>query len=684
MATDNVMDLQQPSSTRPDGKEDLSSLLFESTTTLPSLSPLSADYPKEHTSTIAFSADSTTPEALQSYATETDFFERKDQKYMFGLGSVKEDAIFSDRGFAVEHPTSQQEYVPADHEKMYTQSAKEMFSGMLESVVPPHEAFSDFKGADEHYVDFKPFVSTGGLERGYEFKGKAADVKSDFSHLDFETIKPEGKYFEERDIDLSDDISPASPEAISESSSYETFAPLQKTAPLAYGGNPFDQKFEKGGEEMDTTPKTHLGSNVATVNPFLEHLDKESAYVTTDSVSGIVAAQASSKTEGLTPDIVQEAYESEVYDDGVPKLTYESKIDLVQTIATATQESLSPTTQNADLFEDSDSISSPILPDIVMEAPLTSASQPDVSTAGPVGMVTEEKIRFESEKPPSYEDTVNKASFREKEAAVHFGAVKEARGVEVEAPYISIACDLIKETIPEKVTDFPKALKSDFDSHYTAYDESSPESEASEPSYKHWETEVIPREAATTISSAKSPDFTLEKKKGSEQKYEEVSNKAYLESESYIFDTNVSAKEPVKQLSGQEKPLQMEAFYSEEAPRNIEATHFQKPSTLPFVEQFVSKPRREEQVEVKKQSDFILKDEPKKASDLHSQQKSKESVQVFDKVVDFSKASEIEETVSKPAPPTKSVDVVIPPSTGKKQPPTPPAMDACNFKMPGN
>ncbi|KAM5165664.1 reticulon-4 isoform 2-T2 [Mantella aurantiaca] len=676
-SADNVMDLQQPSSTEPAGKEDLSSLLFESTTTLPSLSPMSADYPTEHSATIAFSADSTTPEALQRYSTETDYSKGIDQKYTFGLGGIKEDAIFSDRGYAVEHPTSQSEAV--DHTKMYTQSAKEMFSGMLKSVGPPHEEFSDFKeGVDEHYVDFKPFVSTA----GYEFKDITSDVKSDISHLSFESVKPEGKYFEEKDIDISDDISPASPEAMSNSSSYETFAPLQKAAPLAYGGNPFtDIKSEKRMNELETS---HLVSNVATVNPFLEHFDKESEYVTTDDVSGIVVAQASSKAEGLTPDIVQEAYESEVYDIGVPKLNYEPKIDLVQTTAKASQEKITPPTQNTSLFEDSDSVSSPVLPDIVMEAPLASPPQPDVSPAGHVGMVSEEKIRFESEKPPSYEDTINRASLREQEPTVaRVEPVKEAQAEQAEAPYISIACDLIKETIPEKVTDFPKALKSEFDSQYTAhYDDSSPESEPSEPSYKHWQSEVISKEA---IGSVKSYDFTLEKEPESDQKWnKEVSSKAYLESESGIFDTSVLAKEPVKKLSSQEKPLQMEAFgktvFSEEVPHFTKPVHFEKPSALPFAQEFVSKPSREDQAEVKKQSDFVLKDEPKKTEDLRSQQKAKESAQASDKLVDFSKVSEIEETISKPTPPTKGADVVVSPSTGKKQPPAMPASGACNFK----
>lgn len=750
------MDLQHPSSTAPAGKEDLSSLLFESTTTLPSLSPLSPDYPKEHTATIAFSADSTTPEALQRYSTATDYSEGKDYKYTFGLGGV-EDVIFSDRGYAVEHPTSQLESASVDQAKLYTQSAKEMFSGMLQSVGPPHEAFSDLKEAvDEHYADFKPLVSTV----GYDFKDMALDFKSDVSHLNFESIKPEGKYIEEKDLDLSDDISPASPDAISNSSSYETLAPLQKAAPLAYGGNPFtDNKSEKGVDGTETCSTSHLGSNVATVNPFLERIDKEAGYITSSNESGIVGAQASSKAEGLTPDIVQEAYESEVYDLGIPKLNYEPKIDLVQTTAKASQE-IAPPTQNSPLFEDSNSVSSPVLPDIVMEAPLTSASQPNFSPAGHVGVVSEEKIKFESEKPPSYEDATNKSSLKEQVTTVaHVEPVKGVQAVEAEAPYISIACDLIKETIPEKVTDFSKALKNEFDSQYTAhYDESSPESEPSEPSYKHWKAEVISKEEVASIGNMKSHDIfekdqesdqeeavnkayvetgsgffesnllakepvaqisssqekplqmeafgktlyfeevppfrepvifekmTSKKEQESDQKWpEEVVHKAYAETASYGFDKNMLAKEPVKPLSSQEKPLQMEAFgkavFSEGAPPATEPVHFEKPSAVSFVQEF-SKPSKEDQVEVKKQEDLVPKDEPKKTEDL--QQKAKESPPASDKLLDFSKGkSEIEDTISKPAPPTKGADVISS-STDKKQPPALPALGVCSYKTSGN
>ncbi|XP_068088654.1 reticulon-4 isoform X1 [Hyperolius riggenbachi] len=685
---DNVMDFQQPSRIEPAGKEDFSSVLLESTASLPSLS---AGY------TAAFSVDSTSPSALQGYDTETDYTESKLHKFTSGLGELNEDTIFSERGFTVQHPTSDPESVPGDHAKLYTQSAKEMFSGMLKSVGPPHEEFTDLKEvADEHYVDFKPFASTMGHDFGFEVKDAPPDFKSDIGHLIFESGKSSEIYSEEKDIDISDDISPASPEAISD---YETFPALQQSAPLAYGGNPFtDHKFDqKRLEQVETRPTSHLGSNVATVNPFLEHMDQQLDYVSTDSTSGIVTAQVSSKPEGLTPDIVQEAYESEVHEVGVPKLNYEPKIDLVQTTAKAAQENVSPVAQNTALFEDSDSVSSPVLPDIVMEAPLTSApvglnavaSQPDVSPVGQRKLDSEEKIKSYSEKPPSYDDAVKKVNLQEQQPVVCVEQGKRARGEETEAPYISIACDLIKETIPEKVTDFSKALASEFDSPYAVdYDESSPESEPSEPSYKHWESEVISKVAAPAVGSVKSHDVTLEKEKESDLKgKEQVPSKGYLESEAYISDKVSLAKEPVTQSSNQEKPLQMEAFgriYSEEVPQVKPPVHFEKSFPVPTIDEFASKPSRDDRAEVKEtkpRDDHVQKPEPKKTEEAHKQQKAKESDHASDKLLDLSKAGTVfEETVSKPKPPAKSAEITSSTSTEKKQPSAPPCLGVCSFK----
>ncbi|XP_075719137.1 reticulon-4 isoform X2 [Rhinoderma darwinii] len=703
-SSDLVMDLQQPSSTIPAGQEELSSLLLESAASLHSLSPLSADSSKEQL--VAFPADSTTPEAFNEpisdkramlrtiddfpiveklgRGVECNFPEVTDHKITSVVHDNLEDLFFSERGHAIEHPSSFPEPASGDNTKLYTQSAKEMFSGMLKSVGPPHEEFSDFKeGLDDQYVDFKPFfTSTGRYDVEFEPKEVSVDLKSNITKLNFEsTVKLEQKYTEERDVDVSDDISPASPEANSDSSSYEMFAPLQQNNPFAFGGNQVTDNVtdEKKIEELKShVASSRLGSNVATVNPFL--VEQEGDYVTTGTLHG----GAASKPEGLTPDIVQEAYESDFHDFGVPKLGYEPKIDLVQTAAKTSQEKVSPSVQDWALFEDTDSMSSPVLPDIVMEAPVTSgpaglnavASQPDVSPVGHMIPVSEEKLRFESEKPPSYEEAINKASSKEHvQVPLRVETVKEAPVEEPEKPYISIACDLVKETIPEQLaTDFSKALKSEFDAPFSShFEDSSPESEHSEPSYKLWEAEVISKDTTNALFGTEH-SITPEKEQLSDTIWKEPSpGKLYLEStlpKSYIYK-NVSAiveEEPVAQISHPDKLLQMEEFGNADY-----AKDFDIPSTIATVKE-ISAPPRDEKVEVKPPK-WLEYQTPKEQPKGHEfvKDKTKESVQSSDKVVDYSKAGSEplihEKPISKPLTPSKETSIGTPTIKEKERSP---------------
>ncbi|XP_073528392.1 reticulon-4 isoform X1 [Phyllobates terribilis] len=697
-SSDIVMDLQQPSSTMPPDQEKLSSLLLESAPFLHSLPPFSADSSKEQL--VGFPADSTTPEAFKGPISDEHAMSRTidDFPVVEKLSSGKEcyfaevadhkdkmeDLFFSERGHAIEHPTFIPEFASGDPTRLFGQSAKEMFSGMLKSVGPPHEEFTDLKeGLDEQYVDFKPFASTGGHNVEVAPKDASVDLRSNIAMLSFEpTVKLEEKY-EERDVDISDDISPASPEATSDSSNYEMFAPLQQTNPFAFGGNQVSHNItdeKKMEERKSCVPSSRLGSNVATVNPFL--VDQEVDYVTTDSVHG----SAASKPEGLTPDIVQEVYESEVYDTGVPKLSYEPKIDLVQTAAKVSQENVSPSIQNVALFEDADSVSSPVLPDIVMEAPLSSAPvgldavalQPDVSPVGRITPVNEEKLKFESEKPPSYEEAINKASSKAQEQVpVHMEAVKKAPVEELETSYISIACDLVKETIPEQVaTDFSKALKSEFDSQFAShFDESSPESEQSEPSYKLWEAEVISKEAANPMLGTEQ-NIASEKEQISDTKWKEPSPvKSYLESYFSEKVSDIVAEEPIAQISKPEKLLQMEEFEKTDHFKDFEI-----PSSIAPIKE-ISTPPRDEQVGIKAPKwleDQIPKEQPKVKEDVFVKDKTKES---SDNIVDLSKAGSepfiLEDPVSKPLTPAKETRVgskdkesspaTVPPASGKFQ-----------------
>ncbi|KAG8443685.1 hypothetical protein GDO86_009017 [Hymenochirus boettgeri] len=616
-SSERIMDFQQPPSTVSTAHVEHSSLLLESTSSLPILPSLSADSFREHASTIAFPTDLAEIEPFQvqsdrykismtmadmplsdplgsddfSYSTVI-----KDQVKTSGEGQVKQEVIFSEKGYIVEHPTSPEDTVYEENAKLYSQSAKEMFSGMLKSVVPPNEEISDIKEAqDDQYVDFKPFVSMGDIT--YGAKDIGLKLESDVDRLNLGLVAKH----DDQDIDLSDDISPLTPEVTPDSTDYEMFANLEKGNPFSYGGS-HNKTDEIKIKDIETQkPSVIFGSNVATVNPFFDHSDKEQAYVTTQSISGAMEFDMSSRPEGRTPDIVQEAYESETYDIGIPKLSYESKIDLVQTAANSGQENISPTAPG--LLEETDSISSPVLPDIVMEAPLASSGletfllKPDVSPVGGIPTANEKKLKTESEKPPTYEEAVNKVVAHSWDHSASYAEPKQ--GIEEpEAPYISIACDLVKETITTEpvvcdFTDFSKYKQTDFDSQFIEnLDDSSPESEPSEPSYKQWHSDVVKKETFNIFTENVKSEFS-EKEHGNGKKSGEVSPiKVYLESsqpELHVSKDSFDILAKKRETGWPEKTLQMEEFdkglYSETTPSSkhlpfLESADLSRPSPV--------------------------------------------------------------------------------------------------------
>ncbi|XP_034283256.1 reticulon-4 isoform X2 [Pantherophis guttatus] len=179
--------------------------------------------------------------------------------------------------------------------------------------------------------------------------------------------------------------------------------------------------------------------------------------------------------EGLTPDLVQEAFESELHDVISPKLAYETKIDLVQT-SESSQESLNVAVQLCPSFEGrSETSPSPILPDIVMEAPLTANSavvggplvQLEISpfetfTAADEYENDYENVIQKSEKPPSYQEATNVPVTQAKEVMVEAAKKPDNENnpplEDLDTSYISIACDLVKETkVSSEFTDYSKA-----------------------------------------------------------------------------------------------------------------------------------------------------------------------------------------------------------------------------------
>ncbi|NWX54923.1 RTN4 protein, partial [Promerops cafer] len=173
-------------------------------------------------------------------------------------------------------------------------------------------------------------------------------------------------------------------------------------------------------------------------------------------VPPVLPDSAANMPEGLTPDLVQEAYE--MHDAACTKLAYETKIDLVQT-SEAAQETLKPAAQICPSFEGSEAAPSPILPDIVMEAPLStgtagaeaSAVQLEASPLETFMPTAKYENVKEAENPPVYQEAVNVPLTQAQEAKETL-AFKQPDGEssttpeDLETPYISIACDLIKGT----------------------------------------------------------------------------------------------------------------------------------------------------------------------------------------------------------------------------------------------
>uniref|UniRef100_A0A8C5M8V4 Uncharacterized protein n=1 Tax=Leptobrachium leishanense TaxID=445787 RepID=A0A8C5M8V4_9ANUR len=730
-SADKVLDLQQPYSTMSAGQEELASMLLEPASASSPLSPLSADSSKEQVVSVAFHANITSPEALPEpdidtqevsrtignlaltgkvdHQMEADYADDTYHKQMSSLGQAKTDVIFSEKGYIVEHPTSQQETVSEDHSQLYAQSAKEMFSGMLKSVGPPHEEFSEIKETLEQYVDFKPFVSMQPFSVGQE--ASVEQFKSNVYSLNVEAGKmPEEKYEDDEDLDLSD-ISPITPE-VPDSPAYEMFAQFGKES-QALGNKTDERKMEEIGSKA-TSVETTL--KFSTANPFYEHLETQGGYVATKSVTESAATQGPTVLEGLTPDIVQEAYESETHDIGVHKLGFESKIDLVQTAtkselenaAKSVQENVSTTAQTPELFEGTNSVSSPVLPDIVMEAPLAAAStglvaspfQPDVSPTGGAPSNSEEKIKLESEKPPSYEEAVSKSGSKNEDKAASLGETKKEPAIEdAETPYISIACDLIKETIATESTalDFSKAIKDDFESHF---DDSSPESEHSEPSYKHWEHDIVLKEAVEPVKM---------ERLGTESEFlfkESSPDHTYFDSFQPKFSqgpTEITTKNQDKptQLHGLGFGLQSGKTPSPKYSPIEEIDDFEKASPVSFEKDLVTRVPHDVRVEVVQKSKSTeepkAKEVPsfKKNEDVYStlfRDPTREKVKVqepskeFTKAVDLTTKETFKAKDTKVSPPPQEDAPAIPPRGEKKESKVPtaaPTILAPRFKNSG-
>ncbi|NWY04265.1 RTN4 protein, partial [Nothoprocta ornata] len=327
--------------------------------------------------------------------------------------------------------------------------------------------------------DFKPFEpiwevkgpshGLGSLREDVESKidGKLESSLDEKYGVDKMSLQ---KDYEKESEGSTEDLSfPSTPEAIKDS--LQAYITCNKSeSPVTPDGNKIKSlsPLEESASENKTDDEKKIAEMKAQTSPEQGDLSaqavgkqrgQEADYAKTESLSTAQSDTAANMPEGLTPDLVQEAYESEMHDAACTKLAYETKIDLVQT-SESVQETLKPVAQLCPSFEGPEAAPSPILPDIVMEAPLgtgtagaeASAAQHEASPLETfIPTASFENVKQETSKPPLFQEAVNVPLTQAPEAKEDVTLVKadhesSASPEEIETPYISIACDLIKET----------------------------------------------------------------------------------------------------------------------------------------------------------------------------------------------------------------------------------------------
>ncbi|NXX24180.1 RTN4 protein, partial [Nicator chloris] len=323
--------------------------------------------------------------------------------------------------------------------------------------------------------DFKPFEpiwevkgASHGLSSMREDVGSKIDAKLESSLDDKYGV---GKLNVQKDYERDSEGSaeepsfPSTPEAVKEpSQTYITCTKFDSSP--SPGGNKGKSisPLEEGASENRTDDEKKIAELKAQTGP--EQGNFAAGVVGQDGqgadpakaqgVPPVLPDSTANMPEGLTPDLVQEAYE--MHDAACTKLAYETKMDLVQTSEVA-QETLKPVAQICPSFEGSEAAPSPILPDIVMEAPLstgtagaeTSAVQLEASPLETFMPTAKYENVKGAEKPPVYQEAVNVPQTQAQEAK-ETSALKQPDGEssttpeDLETPYISIACDLIKGT----------------------------------------------------------------------------------------------------------------------------------------------------------------------------------------------------------------------------------------------
>ncbi|XP_054036011.1 reticulon-4 isoform X2 [Dryobates pubescens] len=464
----------------------------------------------------------------------------------------------------------------------------------------------------EEYADFKPFEpmweakgASHGLSNMREDVRSKIDAKLESSldekyGIDMLNVQKDC----ERDSEGSteDRSFPSTPEAVEEpSQTYITCTKFESSlspdankvkslSPLEEGTSENRTDDEKKIAEMKAQMSTEQGD--FSTQAVGKQEGQEADYAKMESLSTMPSDAAANMPEGLTPDLVQEAYESEMHDVACTKLAYETKIDLVQT-SESIQESLKPVTQICPSFEESEAAPSPILPDIVMEAPLSTGTTGAEASAVQIAAspletfiptANYENVKEETEKPPLYQEAVNVPLTQAQEVKEALSFKKpdhetSSSPEDLETPYISIACDLIKETkvsgesVSPSFTDYSKppvteCISQDVPEHEEIDEKPSPQFGKSDlfnsqviPDF----TEKVTEDPSLTLKS-KPTENTLTDDEHEEQLVNSVAamGKPYLESFQPELDSSTIVAAllpepiPTKIAKEQKIPLQME------------------------------------------------------------------------------------------------------------------------------
>ncbi|XP_074845607.1 reticulon-4 isoform X1 [Carettochelys insculpta] len=512
-SAEKVMDLQeQPGSTMSSGQEDFTAVLLDTAASLPSLSPLSADSFKEH-ATFDMLSDGLSRRGIYDKKSEVCKETKEIARNPFLVGkNVKDvpemeyseiESPFAKAEGTVVSQTAEEKLLEKNEERfnlekisgheqyaspevpveLVARNGEESSSEKVKYDSDDHGervAFKESTPVREEYVDFKPFepiwevkdashgVSSLKVVAGNQVDSKlekSLDEKYDTDKFEILTVQ---KDLENKSESSNEDLSfPSTPEAIKDSSeAYISCAKFESAVTfednITKTPSPLDEEMSenKTDEKKIAEMKAQIGTEQSdTSTEVVGRQSQEADYAKTDSLSEMSADTTANMPEGLTPDLVQEAYESEMHDTTCTKLAYETKIDLVQT-SESLQEPLKPVIQLCPSFEGVEAAPSPVLPDIVMEAPLNTGAAGADATSGQLEASPSEaftpvidynNVKQESGKSPLYQEAANVSLTLAQEAKEEVVSKESDHkdsviAEEIETPYISIACDLIKET----------------------------------------------------------------------------------------------------------------------------------------------------------------------------------------------------------------------------------------------